>query len=50
MNKETIILLLPYFNYLFDPIDWDYKQLTSLEKQVISEEMFNNIKRIKTYE
>jgi len=40
-EKETITKLL---NYSFQPIHWDYKGLTTAEKNLISREEFEKLK------
>lgn len=44
IDKKIIKNLTFILGYAFNPISWDYEKLSSLEKEKITEEEFNNLK------
>lgn len=46
LDVNTLKLLIPYFNYLFIDIEWDYNKLTSKEKLILPEYLFIQLKTL----
>ncbi|MGV8961947.1 MAG: hypothetical protein ACOH2V_01020 [Candidatus Saccharimonadaceae bacterium] len=45
--EMMLITLVPYFDYLFEDIAWDYDFLNPLEQEVLSRELFKELKKLK---